>query len=589
MFNFFKSIKSRIYTTSLIAILISIIFMVTSSFSVDNPDEECKIIINNKPNTDNDNSNKNELPVVGNKEKLEDIIKNNSKYMNRTPNLKLFEMEDSQEIGNSSNQKSSEDHSKTNTQVDGVDEADVVKTDGNYIYHVNKNRLLITNIDDPKNMKIVKKIDFKDDFYVTELYADSNNLTIIGSQNIKIESYLPQIDKDINIDDTRNIMPSTNFVKVMVFDISDKTNIKQVRDFEIEGNYISSRKINNNLYIISNKNIFNYIIYPNSNNNSSILEKSSEALLVPIFKDRNGYKKISYDDIHYFPDSPDANYLNVSSIDVTNSKKDTKIQTYLGSGNNIYCSLKNLYVSVNFYDTAKNNEKSKLPENGLIYYNNLKTLIYKFSLDKLDVNYQSKGEVPGSILNQFSMDEKDDYFRLATTENGQTQKNNLYIMDKNMKTIGKINNIAPGEQIYSVRFMNDRAYIVTFKTVDPLFVIDIKNPTSPKILGSLKIPGFSDYLHPFDDNHIIGFGKDTIEKNGSAYHMGLKMALFDVSDVSNPKQKFQEIIGDRGSDSELLRNHKALLFMKEKNFLAFPLTITKNNDNIKNDSNDNFD
>lgn len=136
--------------------------------------------------------------------------------------------------------------------------------------------------------------------------------------------------------------------------------------------------------------------------------------------------------------------------------------------------------------------------------------------------------------------------------------------------------------------MGDRGYMVTFKTVDPLFVIDLKNPENPKILGSLKIPGYSDYLHPYDENHIIGFGKDTAEVaikdskgnviDTAAYYQGMKIAIFDVSDVTNPVEMFTEKIGDRGTDSELLRNHKALLFSREKNLLALPVTVMEVND-----------
>ena len=176
------------------------------------------------------------------------------------------------------------------------------------------------------------------------------------------------------------------------------------------------------------------------------------------------------------------------------------------------------------------------------------------------------------------MDENKDYFRIPTTKatNGRLMmisKNCLYVLDSMLSITGRIEDMAPGETIYSVRFMGDRAYVVTFKTVDPLFVIDLKNPKKPTVLGALKIPGYSDYLHPYDENHLIGFGKDTIEIKGQAYYLGMKVALFDVSDVSNPIQKFSEIIGDRGTDSELLSNHKALLFSREKNLLAFPVTL----------------
>lgn len=205
---------------------------------------------------------------------------------------------------------------------------------------------------------------------------------------------------------------------------------------------------------------------------------------------------------------------------------------------------------------------------------------------KLD--YTGKGSVPGSILNQFSMDEDNGYFRIATTkgnlwdEGENISKNNMYVLDSDLNICGSLEDVAPGERIYSVRFMGDRAYMVTFKKVDPLFVIDLKDPKAPTILGALKIPGYSDYLHPYDENHIIGFGKDTIELSNegtwkgegtTAYYQGMKIALFDVSDVNNPKEKFKEIIGDRGTDSELLNNHKALLFSREKELMAFPVTV----------------
>jgi inhibitor of cysteine peptidase len=142
-----------------------------------------------------------------------------------------------------------------------------------------------------------------------------------------------------------------------------------------------------------------------------------------------------------------------------------------------------------------------------------------------------------------------------------------------MHTVGELNDIAPGERIYSARFMGGRCYLVTFKKVDPFFVIDIANPTAPAILGELKIPGYSDYLHPYDENHIIGVGKDTIEADQGdfTWYQGIKIALFDVTDVTNPTELDKEVIGERGSDSLALYDPHAFTFSRSKNLLVIPI------------------
>lgn len=150
----------------------------------------------------------------------------------------------------------------------------------------------------------------------------------------------------------------------------------------------------------------------------------------------------------------------------------------------------------------------------------------------------------------------------------------MYVLDKNLRVVGKIDNIAKGERIYSARFIGKRLYLVTFKELDPFFVIDLEDPHNPKVLGYLKIPGYSTYLHPYDENHIIGFGRDAEDLNEEyAIPLGLKIAMFNVEDVKNPKELFKIIIGGKGTYSELLNNHKALLFDKSKNIFAFPVEV----------------
>ena len=245
-----------------------------------------------------------------------------------------------------------------------------------------------------------------------------------------------------------------------------------------------------------------------------------------------------------------------------------------------------------YYNALSQEEKDALSENMQersqeivtgIAKQTEKTIIHKISLE--NIKYEGRGEVPGHALNQFSMDEFDNTFRIATTTGevwSGNSLNHLYVLDEQLNIIGKVEDLAKGEKIYSVRFMGKRAYVVTFKKVDPLFVFDLSNPQNPKAVGELKIPGYSDYLHPYDENHIIGIGKDAIdaseaEKSGRdldfAWYQGIKLALFDVTDPANPKEVSKFNIGDRGTDSEALYEHKAFLFDKEKELLVIPISL----------------
>jgi len=190
------------------------------------------------------------------------------------------------------------------------------------------------------------------------------------------------------------------------------------------------------------------------------------------------------------------------------------------------------------------------------------------------------GHVPGWVLNQFSMDESGGYFRIVTTgetSSGGPSGTNVYVLNSTMGIVGKLEGLAPGETMHSARFMGSKAYLVTFKKIDPLFVVDLADPEKPTVLGKLKIPGYSDYLHPYDDTHLIGVGKETEEaKEGDfAWYQGVKISLFDVGDVASPKEVAKYEIGDRGTDSPVLTDHKAFLFSLEKNLLVIPVLVAE--------------
>jgi uncharacterized secreted protein with C-terminal beta-propeller domain len=184
------------------------------------------------------------------------------------------------------------------------------------------------------------------------------------------------------------------------------------------------------------------------------------------------------------------------------------------------------------------------------------------------------------------MGEYDGYFRLATTVRngnmwggwgfrGSETSNNVFVLDMDLMIVGNITGIAPKESIYSARFMGERTYLVTFEKVDPFFVIDLSDPMDPKILGELKIPGYSDYLHPYDENHVIGLGKDTVESGSGdfSWYQGVKLSLFDVTDLENPKEVSKFIIGDRGTYSLAQSDPHAFLFSLSKHLLVIPIAL----------------
>jgi inhibitor of cysteine peptidase len=564
--------------------------------------------------------------------------------------------EKSENSGTAAPSNSDGDHSETNVQVQGVDESDIVKTDGQYIYQVNGNRIIIAKAYPADQMSIVNTITFDSEtFYPSEIYLDSRYLIVIGNTYYSIPVAVDETAvsggiapdqgaaettaagstgssgsssgsasspeatiEEPSTDKGRDMMPPIYYqtretVRVLIYNIEDPANASLVRDFEVEGYYISSRKIDSDLYLVTNRYIYSYYA-----------QEMNEQTLLPWYRDSakgEDFTAVGYDSIRYFPDGQEASYLIITGLDLDNIEADLNIEAFLGSGQTIYSSMDNLYITVPKWnydgptdtvtettvpattvpaetgkdDASVSSDIKDEPMTGLVmpvYSYTVNTEIYRFTLNNGKAVFAAKGQIPGTLLNQYSMDEHDGYFRVAATNGsmwgaeGNTSQNNLYVLNSDLKTVGSIENIASGETIYSVRFMGDRGYMVTYRTVDPLFVLDLKNPAEPKILGELKLPGYSSYLHPYDEDHIIGFGMDTVEETvkdeqgnvigTNAYQLGMKIAMFDVTDVNNPVEEFSTTIGDRGTYSDILYNPKALVFSKEKNILAFPVSVMEN-------------
>ncbi len=463
------------------------------------------------------------------------------------------------------------DYSKTNIQVEGVDEADIVKTDGEYIYIVSGGNITIVKAYPPEEAKVLSKISLNGG--ITGIFINGNKLAVFEtnygiypiyeSAVVFDSSSSSESINETTTDDEPTRLPAPIIwepptTSIKVYDISNKENPVLTRNFSIDGNYFNARMIGDYVYVVATQ--YTFFI-------------DTDVFLPRVHSD-NQTEVIPASDIYYY-NSSDTSYsfTTIVALNIQNDAQEPTHETILLGGTSaIYVSQNNIYLT--------------FPEYPMDANETMKTAIQRIKITKESITFEASGEVPGYVLNQFSMDEYNGYFRIATTTDNfgwrtfaeeATSKNNVYVLDMNLNVVGKLEDLAPGEQIYSARFMGDRCYVVTFRNIDPLFVIDLSDHTAPKVLGQLKITGYSGYLHPYDENHIIGIGKETVyeAKEDFAWYQGMKISLFDVSDVSNPVELAKYEIGDRGTDSPILYDHKALLFDRARNLLVIPVMEAK--------------
>lgn len=533
--------------------------------------------------------------------------------------------------------QSEADYSTTNIQVEGVDEGDIVKSDGRYLYVLSGNKAAIVAAYPAEKARILSEIAFAGQ--PVEAFINKDKLVVFGRQPDYRETF------------------------IRVYDTADKEKPLLKRDVTCRGNYVTSRMIGDYVYAIINAPVTwaqNLPEQKGENGNPSGQSSPTKVELPQLTIDGR-LETVPPAQIHYF-DYPDRNYhyTMVLAVNTQNDEEKVKRKTFLtGVSQNIYASVQNIYLtgakapdfralSAKFLEEAaqllpaeiqekinrlKNSETNVgrlIQEVTAIFEDYLgtlsdreaaaladkilagrekwqaeiarerdKTIIHKLAVADGEVTYRCSGEVPGHVLNQFSMDEYKGLFRIATTAQGflgnwqPNTRNNIYVLDEGLQVIGRLQGLAPTERIYAARFMGDRAYLVTFRRIDPLFVIDLKDPRQPKLLGELKIPGYSDYLHPYDENHLIGIGKEIdagpvplpapapaagepavqIWPPPPTREQGIKIALFDVSDPARPKETAKYVIPGDTADSAALRDHKAVLFSRPKNLLAIPVSF----------------
>ena len=429
--------------------------------------------------------------------------------------------------------------SDTNVRTEGVGEADIVKTDGSYLYTLKANSQEISIVDIRSDqMKVVSSISLNENFQASEFYLSDQKLFVLGNmQNTQVDS------------DSKTLYRGS-CTRIQTYDLADINNPKSIGTVDQSGYYRTSRFKDGYLYVFSD-----YYIY-------DTITKKDYPSYVPLVGDN----LLKQSDI-YLPTNHAADqYLVVSSVSASSPDKAADQKAVMSENGEVYVSENNIYI----YEYTN----SSILADNLAAKN--QTILRKLSYNKGKLSGSAQGKVKGYLNDSFSIDEYDNTLRLVTTVThnvgSSSQSNSVYVLDADLKTIGKIEDLAKNEQVYSARFLGDTGYFVTYEQTDPLFSVDFSDPENPKILGKLKIPGFSEYLHFYSDNLLLGIGMDT-DENGIAN--GVKISMFDISDPSDVKEVSKYTL-DQYYYSDVFSDYRAALVDPEKNLIGFPLSGSAN-------------
>lgn len=455
---------------------------------------------------------------------------------------------------------SAPDFSGTNVQVAGIDEADIVKTDGSHIYVLTGDKLTIVAVDGG-DMEVVSRIpcvDQEKEAYACEMYVKEGRLIVLYDQNYQ------------NISPTgRDTYEPRTLVEI--YDVTDPAQPKKLNTLGQSGSYHSSRMVDDILYVVSSYGLF------------SPMDCRDMATYVPTLLSQESSRFMAPGDISLIEEAENASYVVVTSIDTKDARAHDSAKAVFGYAGTLYANDHSLIVAA---DQSQSQIQDIQPDSlgrhvqTMTYQNN--TQLVLFSLEDGAITQKTTATIPGSLVDQFAIDEYAGYFRFVTTQHEYVERvytdgvdtyeyednttNGLYVLDENLRPVSQIENLALDEQVYSVRFMGDTAYFVTFRQVDPLFSVDLSDPTQPRILGQLKIPGFSDYLQSYGSSLLFGFGQEVDEETGEI--KGLKLSMFDVSHPSDVREVAKHVLND-AYWSEATDNHKAILVSPEKNLIAF--------------------
>lgn len=419
---------------------------------------------------------------------------------------------------------SSTDYSQTNVREAGVDEGDVVKTDGKYLY-ILKSDSSVKIVDiQSSEMELVSTVTLDQlNESIEEIYLEDNQLILVTSG---YDSSMEEQESDVYAVDRYT------YAAVSVYDISDREHPQQTGRMTQEGTYRQSRKNGNYFYLLTQY-------------SPSIGESVDDSDVIPLVNE----EKVTVNNIYLPSDLDQPDYLVVSGTDLSDLQKPVSTKAIVSGASDFYMSTDSLYICCQNWEHGKSS-----------------TQILKFLCVDGEITASNMAELPGYLNDTFSLDEYDGYLRVLTTEDGNGESNNLFVLDEDMNTISTIRDIASGETIRSARFVGDMGYFVTFRQTDPLFCVDLSEPESPEILSELKISGFSSYLHMYGENRLLGIGYEADEDTGS--QTGVKLSMFDISDPENVTEENKYVIKD-AYYLPLDYNYKAITIDADKNLIGF--------------------
>ncbi len=447
----------------------------------------------------------------------------------------------------------------TNVQVEGIEEGDILKNDGSYLYVLRWTTEMgyvdIVDIRDKAQMRSVSQIEVcraetadgtSTYTNISELFITGNTLTVLYTESTySVSSEMPEIYGAGTAGTTQTV--------AAVYDVTDRAAPVLRYTYAVDGSLISSRMAGNTLLLVTEYSV------PLYRNNDDLKNAS-----VPCFYKDGVKTRFPVNTVCLTANTDSQSYLTVTLLDTASDGTNAQMKAVLGGGTDIYCTEDTLLVAAQDLSDTTANSNAAGDMIASFVSGAADTRLFAFSLQD-GVRYQGSAKIDGTLLNQFAMDAHNGYYRIATTaEDGSI----VTVLNESLETVGKLGGIAPGEDIYAVRFLGDTAYLVTFYQTDPLFIVDLSDPANPAVTGELKIPGFSSYLHPYAENLLIGIGESGDESGATGK---LKVSLFDVSDMQNPKEISSVVFdGAQYTSSTAQSDHHAYLTLPDGAF-AIPV------------------